>query len=175
MELDVDGIETTDEVDESLLALVARNVLEEVLLDRLAVGKLAADGDQERERLGVDVADLYSSLVREEDHVALSDRVDANVELGIRRVGEEGLDDEVGESASGLLDLGERVRQPRSDGERETTRTNLDLLACALLDPGLAFCPALVQETASKASVAARREGRERTHRSPALPRRLMS
>ena len=75
------------------------------MLFRSAVRKLATDGDEERERLGVHVADLDSSLVREEDHVTLTDRVDADVELGIGRMGEERLDDEVGESARSLLDL----------------------------------------------------------------------
>ena len=41
----------------------------------------------------------------EKDSVALTGRCDADVELGVGRVREEGLNNEVGEDASSLLNL----------------------------------------------------------------------
>lgn len=41
----------------------------------------------------------------EKDSVAFTGRSDADVELGVGRVREEGLNDEVGEDASSLLNL----------------------------------------------------------------------
>jgi hypothetical protein len=105
VEVDVDGVKADDEVDESLETLSAGNLLEEGSLDLSAGRKLAADGNEEGERLGVDVSDVHTSLVGEEDDVALADRVDADVVLGVGRVRAEGLDDEVVEGTGGLLDL----------------------------------------------------------------------
>lgn len=105
MELDVDAVEANEEVDEGLLALLARNAGEKGRLDLFARGELSADGDEKGERLGVDVSNFDSSLVGEEDVVPLADRVDTDVELGPVRVGEEGLDDEVVQGSLGLLDL----------------------------------------------------------------------
>lgn len=105
MEVDVDGVQADDKVDEGVEALGTRHVAQELRLDLVARGELAADGDEERERLGVDVADVDTALVGEEDHVALADRVDADVVLRVGRVRAEGLDDKVGQGARRLLDL----------------------------------------------------------------------
>jgi hypothetical protein len=59
----------------------------------------------ELESLGVNVSDVDSTLVGEEDLVTLSGRVDTDVVLGVGRVGEEGLDDEGVERSDSLLNL----------------------------------------------------------------------
>jgi hypothetical protein len=109
---------------------------------------LLSDSDQELERLRVDITDLNTTLAEESAYpgrqarasslceknpVTLSDRVDADVVLGVGRVGEERFNDEGVERASGLLDeLG---------------------LARALLDPSTSLLPLLVE--AEKASLSA--------------------
>lgn len=105
VKVDVDRVETGDEVNEGLLDLTTGDVLEEAGLDRLAVGKLASDGDEELDSLGVDISDLDSSLVGEEDDISLTNGVNADVELGVGRVGKERLDDEGVKGSCGLLDL----------------------------------------------------------------------
>lgn len=59
----------------------------------------------ELESLSINVSDVDSTLVGEEDLVSLSGRVDTDVILGVSRVGKEGLDDEGVEGSDGLLDL----------------------------------------------------------------------
>lgn len=107
MKVDVDRVEAGNEVNEGLLDLTTSDILEEAGLDGLAVGKLASNGDEELDSLGVDISDLDSSLVGEEDDISLTNGVDADVELGVGRVGKERLDDEGVESTGGLLDLGD--------------------------------------------------------------------
>jgi hypothetical protein len=63
--------------------------------------------------------------VGKEDLVALALRVDADIVLGVGRMGEERLDDKIVEGAGHRLDL--------------------DRLPCALHDPRLALVPLLVQ------------------------------
>jgi hypothetical protein len=105
VKVDVDRVQAGNEVNEGLLDLTTGDVLEEAGLDGLAVGQLASDGDEKLDSLGVDISNLDSSLVGEENDISLTNRVDADVELGVGRVGKEGLDDEGVESTGGLLDL----------------------------------------------------------------------
>ena len=139
VKVNVDRVETDKEVAEDVL-LGGGNVSKESSDELLARGELGADGQEELESLGVDIANLnttladlsvwvcdarVSGLLSEENPVALTSRVDANVVLGLCRVGAEWLDDEGVEGTGGLL--------------------NCHGLAGALLDPSSGRLPCLVE------------------------------
>lgn len=105
MQVDVNGVQASDKVDKGLLDLATLNVLEQASLNGLAVWQLAADRDEQLNSLGIDVSNINSSFVSEENDVAFTNRVDADVELGLGRVRQERLDDEGVEGANSLLDL----------------------------------------------------------------------
>lgn len=105
MEVDVDAVQADEEVDERLL-LLCGDVLEEGAGDGLARRELLGDGDVEDEGLGVDVSDIDTTFVGEEDGVALALGGDADVVLGVGGVGQEGLDDEVVQGSCNRFDLG---------------------------------------------------------------------
>ena len=73
--------------------------------DLLAGGERLANVDREAHGLGVNVADVDTTFVREEDIVALAGRVDADIVLGVGRVGKEGLENEVVQSSGNGLNL----------------------------------------------------------------------
>lgn len=100
----VDGVEADQEIGEHVL-LCGRDGAEQSLFDHFAGGQVAVDWDEELECLGVHVANLDSSLVGEENDISLSDRVDADIELGVGGVGQERLDDETREGTSDRFDL----------------------------------------------------------------------
>lgn len=89
---DVSAVHPDEEVNEDIL-LVCRDVGQEVCLDVFTGRQVCSDGDEKLECFGVDITDVYTSLVCEEDAVAISDRVDAHVEFGVRRMGKERLND----------------------------------------------------------------------------------
>ena len=105
MKVDVDGVQADEEVGEGLL-LGCRDVLEERACECLPRRERRADRDLEGKRLGIDVADVDTAFVCEQDVIALTLGVDADIVLRVRRMREEGLEDEVVESAGDGLDLG---------------------------------------------------------------------
>ena len=104
VEIHVNGIQADKEVYEGFL-LFGRDVGEEGRCDGRAGGEWSVDGDVEFEGLGVYIANVYTTFVREENRVTLTSRVDADVIFGMGRVGKERFDDEIIESASDGLDL----------------------------------------------------------------------
>lgn len=104
VEVDVDGVEAGKEVDERLL-LRLRDMLQESVGDRLARRNRLVHTNLEGQRLGVDVTNVDTTFMGEEDVIAVTVGVDANVVFGVGRVGEERLYDEVVESARDGLDL----------------------------------------------------------------------
>lgn len=130
VEVDVDRVEADDKVDEGLETFSSGNVLEEVRLDLFAGRELASNGNEESESLGVDITDVDTSLVGEEDDISLTNGVDADVVLGVGRVGAERFNDEGVEGTSGLLDLfarqtrvSSRTRALRKCRNRDQERT----------------------------------------------------
>ena len=73
--------------------------------DGLARRNRLVHADLESQCLCVDVANVDTTLMGEEDVVAITVRIDADVVLGVGRMGEEGFNDEVVESARDGLDL----------------------------------------------------------------------
>jgi hypothetical protein len=124
VKVDVDTVESDQEVGEDIL-LSLGNVGKESGDELLSAGEGLVDLDKELESLGVDVSDLDTTLVGEQDPVTLSGRVDADVVLGVGRVRGEGLNDEGVKGTGGLLD---------SDG-----------LSSSLLDPSASGLPLLVE------------------------------
>jgi len=104
VEVDVDGVEAGDEVDEDIM-LGLRDVNKEGRTDGVSCGELVLDLDLELESLCVDIADLDASLVGEEDIVTVAVRVDTDVILGVGGVGDEWLDEEGLEDTSNRVDL----------------------------------------------------------------------
>ena len=104
MQVDVDRVEANDEVDEGIL-LGRGDVRKESCRNRLTRRERRADGKAECERLSVDITNVDTAFVGKEDLVALTLGVDADAVLGVGRVREEGLEDEVVESACDCLDL----------------------------------------------------------------------
>lgn len=104
MEVDVNGVEAGDEVDENIV-LGLGDVDKEGRADGVSGGELVLDLDLELESLCVDIADLDTSLVGEENVVAIAVRVDADVVLGVGGVGDEWLDEEGLEDTSNGVDL----------------------------------------------------------------------
>jgi hypothetical protein len=76
--------------------------------------------------LGVDISDIDTSLVGEEDLVSVPHRVDANVVFGVLRMRKERLDDEVVEGTGGLLDLSSQTKRKRQgkEGRRRSASTS---------------------------------------------------
>lgn len=104
VEVDIDRVETDEEVDQGCL-LALRDVRQQGSGDRLAGGEGSSDGEAERERLGVNITDIDTTLVSEENQIALTLRGDTDVILGVRRVRQEGLKNEVVESAGDIGNL----------------------------------------------------------------------
>ena len=105
VKVDIDGVDTSDEVDEGLALLRVSDVGEKGGSNCCAFRERLSDGDVELECLCVHITDIYTTFMSEEDSVSLTRRGDANVEFGMRRVGKEGFDNEVREDASRGFDL----------------------------------------------------------------------
>ena len=82
MEVDVDGVETDEEVDEGLLLLFG-HMLEKGFNPDVTRGERGGNADVKPEGFGVNIADVDTTLVGEEDRIALTVGVDAYVELGV--------------------------------------------------------------------------------------------
>ncbi len=104
MEVDVDAVEADKEVDEGVL-LLGRHVGKEGGGDGLARREGLGDGEVEDERLGVNIADVNTTLVGEEDGIAFTGRGDADVVFGVGRMGEEWFDNEVVQGSSNRFHL----------------------------------------------------------------------
>jgi hypothetical protein len=107
VEIYVDRIQADEEVDEGVL-LFGGDVDEEGRCNSSARGERCIDGDVKLESFSIDIADVHTTFVREEDRIAFSSRVNADVVLRVRRVRKERLDDEVVEGTSDSLNLGNR-------------------------------------------------------------------
>jgi len=105
MKVDVNRVQSDDEVDESFESFSSGNVLEELRLDLFTSREFSSNGNEKGESLGVDISDFYTSFVSEKDNVSLTDRVDADVVFRVGRMGAERFDDESVESSGSLLDL----------------------------------------------------------------------
>lgn len=102
VEVDVNGVKTGDEVDQDVV-LGGRNMSQERSLDGGSSGESISDLDLELKGLGVNIANLDTTLVGEQDVVSIAIRVDANVVFSVGGVGDERLDEE------GLEDTGNRI------------------------------------------------------------------
>lgn len=80
MEVDVNRVKTNEEVDKRLL-FRGRNVSKQSRCDDLASGEWFVDRNVKDERLCIDIANVNTTLVGEENLVALALRVDADVVL----------------------------------------------------------------------------------------------
>jgi hypothetical protein len=109
VEVNIDGVDAEDEVRQSIL-VGGGDGGEEGGLDGVTGGEGAGGGydghgELQTQSLRVNVADVHTTFVGEQDSVTLAARVDADVVLGVCGVRQEGLDDEGCERSSGVLDL----------------------------------------------------------------------
>jgi hypothetical protein len=122
VKIDIDTVKPDQKVDESVL-LGCRNLGEERFLDFITGRELLVNGDKELESLGVNIANFDTTLMSEEDIVAFTCRVNADVKLSIRRMRKEWLDDEVIQGTSDGLDLACRDQQTiEGDGADEEVK-----------------------------------------------------
>lgn len=104
MKVDVDGVKSGEEVDEGVL-LLRRNVGEEGRGNNIASRERCINGEVENESLGIDITNINTTLVGEEDAVTLALRVDANVIFGVGRMRKERFDDKVVQGTSDSFNL----------------------------------------------------------------------
>jgi hypothetical protein len=120
VEVDVDSVETDQEVAKGLL-LGFRDILEQSRDDGLPRRELQngqrrsiktrentyrlVNSDQKLHSLGVDISDFDTTFVSEEDPVAFTGRVDADIVFGFLGMGQERLDDERVQGTGDLFDL----------------------------------------------------------------------
>lgn len=140
MQVNIDTIEPDQEVTENIL-LGRGDVGEKGADDGFAGRELLSNGDEQLERLSINISDVDTTLtawrqhnsdiqpkansLSEEDPVALPGRVDADVVLSLSRMRAERLNDEGVKSTGGLL--------------------NRHGFAGPLLDPSASLLPALVE------------------------------
>ena len=105
MQVDVDSVDTRDEIYEGLFLLWVCDVLEESLRDGGTGGEGLVHGEFQAERFSIDIANVDTTFVREKDSVSFTLGGDTDVEFGVRGVREERFYDEVCEDAGCFLDL----------------------------------------------------------------------
>jgi hypothetical protein len=110
VEIHVYRVQADEEVDEGLF-LFGGDVAEEGRCDGRAGGEWRVDGNIEFEGFRIDIADIYTTFVSEEDRITFAGGVDADVVLGVRWVRKEWLDDEVVEGPSDGLNLKEKKKK----------------------------------------------------------------
>jgi hypothetical protein len=104
VKVDVNGVEADEEVDEGIL-LLGRDMSEEGSGDIITGGEWLVDRDIKDESFGIDVTDVNTTLVSEENAVALALRINADVVFSVRGMREEGFNNEVVKGASHSLNL----------------------------------------------------------------------
>lgn len=117
VEVDINGVEADEEVDEGVL-FIGRDVGKEGSGNFLACGERFIDRDFEHKSLGIDVTNVNTTLVGEENAITLALRVDANVVFSVRRVGKERLDNKVVQGACNSFNLESRASEKNEDREK---------------------------------------------------------
>jgi hypothetical protein len=80
VEVNIDGVKADEEVNESI-PLCGRNVLEKSGSDLLARWERPVDEDVELERFGIDITDIDTAFMGEEDRVTLALGCNADIIL----------------------------------------------------------------------------------------------
>jgi hypothetical protein len=83
VEIDICGVESNEEIHQSVLA-VRRNSREKAGLELGSVWEIAIHWDCDLGCFGVDITNIHSALVGEEDHIALSYGVDTHIVFAAR-------------------------------------------------------------------------------------------
>ena len=104
VQVGVDVVKGDEKVDEGFV-LCGWDVLEQCACNGRTRRQLATDGDEQLEGFSIDIANFDTTFMREEDDIAFTDRVDANVELGVGRMRLERLYDKGVDGASDAVDL----------------------------------------------------------------------
>lgn len=82
VEVDVDRVEADEEVDEDFL-LLSGYVFEKGLSPDVTRWELSGDANIKPKGFSIDITDVDTTLVSEEDRIALTVGVDAHVEFGV--------------------------------------------------------------------------------------------
>jgi len=104
VEINIDRVETDQEINKGVL-LDGRDMSEEGSSNILASREGLVDSNIKDEGFGIDVTNVNTALMSEENAVTLALRTDTNIVFSIGRVRKERLDDEVVQSASDSLNL----------------------------------------------------------------------
>jgi hypothetical protein len=78
VEIDIDGVEAQEEVDESIL-LLRRDVLKKSGGNLIAAWERLVNKNVQLECLGVDITNIHATFVTEEDTVTLALGCDADI------------------------------------------------------------------------------------------------
>lgn len=82
VEVNVNGVETDEEVDKDFLLLL-RYMFQESLSPDIARRERGGNTDVESKGFGIDITNVDTTLVSEENRIPLTVRVDAYVKLGV--------------------------------------------------------------------------------------------
>lgn len=104
VKINVDTVEADEEIDESVL-LGGRDMLEEGRCDGFARRERLIHREVENKSLGVNITDVDTTFVCEEDRVALTSRGNADIVFCVCGMGQEGLNDEVVKGSCDGFDL----------------------------------------------------------------------
>jgi hypothetical protein len=104
VQIDVNTVETDEEVNESLL-LLGRDVGKKGRSDGLAGGEGFVDGDIEDKCFSVDIANINTTFVSKENRISFALGVDTDVVFSVRRMGLEWFDNKVVKCACYGFDL----------------------------------------------------------------------
>lgn len=104
MEINVDAVETNQEVDKGIF-LLGGDMGEEGRGNGFARREGLSNGKVENKSFGINISDIDTSLMGKEDRISLTSRGDADIVLGVGWMGEERLNNEVVEGSGDRFDL----------------------------------------------------------------------
>jgi len=120
VEINIDRIETDQEINKGI-PLLSRDMTEEGSSNNLASGEWLVDRDIKDKGFGIDVTNVNTTLMSEENAITLALGTDTNIILSIGRVRQERLDNEIVQSARDSLNLlsnaSEKKKRTKRNGE----------------------------------------------------------
>jgi hypothetical protein len=152
LEIDVDAVESDDKVNQDVLRF-GRDMGEEILLQGGERRERLGGSDDNLGSLGIDITDVNTTFMIEQDVVSFTFRVDVDVVLRLLGMRNKWLDEEIGQVSLDMLDLEKTLMRVSSE---KGCLTCCSLPARSSIHFRLSSQPLL-------------------RHKSPLLPRRLIN
>jgi hypothetical protein len=140
LEIDVDAVESDDKVDQYVLSF-GGDMGEEILLEGGERGERLGGSNDDLGGLGIDITDVNTAFMVEQDVVSFTFRVDVDVVLCLLGMGNKWFDEEVGQVSLDMLNLEKRV----NSCFLAEKISHLLQFASAFFNPLSALFPALVE------------------------------